>query len=84
MYRNIVSIGVQCTQKVYMYRNIVSVGVQCTQKVYMYKNIVSIVVRCTQKSVHVQRYSVCYRFLYKPLVQNSITYMYMYTMKMYG
>ena len=41
MYRNIVSIGAQCTQKVYMYRNIVPVVVRCTQKVYMYRNMVS-------------------------------------------
>ena len=61
MYRNIVSIGVQCTQKVYMYRNIVPVVVRCTQKVYMYRNIVFVTGFCT---LHVHFHSVCYRFLY--------------------
>ena len=67
MYINIVYVGVQCTQKVYMYRNIVSVVVPCTQKVYMYRNIVFVIGFCT---FHVHFHSVCYMFLYKPLVQN--------------
>ena len=61
MYRNIVSVGVQCTLKVYMYRNIVPVVVRCTQKVYMYRNIVFVIRFCT---LHVHFHSVCYRFLY--------------------